>query len=175
MKAHRRTRNALRALALAGCCASALVLPSTAGARPIDQSAATPAAPSSSYHPHGRPAAFATAGTTGFQLPAGTTAYRLPAGFATDSQSGGSTSTAGTAGYQLPADFTTDAQAGGRAPTAAQAPSVIVHEIRTVTNGPDRTLALVLASAALAIALCGSAYAVFRTTRIQRRILGGNS
>jgi hypothetical protein len=166
MKAHRRTRNALRALALAGC-ASALVLPSAAGARPIaDQPAAAPAAPSSSFHPHGRPAAFATAGTTG---------YPLPAGFTTDAQSSGRASTAGTAGYQLPADFTTDAQSGGRAPTAAQAPSVIVREIRTVTNGPDHTLALVLASAALGIALCGSAYAVFRTTRIQRRVLGSNS
>jgi len=166
MKAHRRTRNALRALALAGC-ASALVLPSAAGARPIDdQSAAATATPSSSYHPHGRPAAFATAGTTG---------YPLPAGFATDAQSGARASTAGTAGYQLPADFATDAQSGGSASTAAQAPSVVVREIRTVTNGPDHTLALVLASAALAIALCGSAYAVFRTTRIQRRVLGSNS
>jgi hypothetical protein len=155
MKAHRRTRNALRALALAGC-ASALVLPSAAVARPIvDQPAAAPAAPSSSYHPHGRPAAFATAGTTGFPLPAG--------------------STAGTAGYQLPADFATDAQSGGSASTAAQAPSVVVREIHTVTNGQDHTLALVLASAALGIALCGSAYAVFRTTRIQRRVLGSNS
>ena len=142
MKAHRRTKNALRALALAGC-ASALVLPSAAGARPIvDQSAAAPAAPSSSYHPHGRPAAFATAGTTG---------------------------------YPLPADFATDAQSGGSASTAAQAPSVVVREIRTVTSGSNHTLALVLASAALAIALCGSAYAVFRTTRIQRRVLGSNS
>jgi hypothetical protein len=150
MKAHRRTRNALRTLALAGC-ASALVLPSVAAARPIDQSAAAPAAVSSSFHPHGRPAAFATAGTTGFPLPAGTAAYTLPAGYTTDAQSGGTTS------------------------TAAQAPSVVVHEIRTVTSGPDHTLALVLASAALAIALCGSAYAVFRTTRIQRRVLGSNS
>ena len=155
MKAHRRTRNALRALALAGC-ASALVLPSAAGARPIDdQSAAATATPSSSYHPHGRPAAFATAGTAGFPLPAA--------------------STAGTAGYQLPADFATDAQSGGSVSTAAQAPSVVVREIRTVTNGSDHTLALVLASAALGIALCGSAYAVFRTTRIQRRVLGSNS
>ena len=35
MKANRRTRRALRALALAGC-TSALVLPATAGARPIE-------------------------------------------------------------------------------------------------------------------------------------------
>jgi len=165
MKAHRRTRNALRALALAGC-ASALVLPSVAGARPVDQSVAAPAAPSTSYHRHGRPAAFATAGTTG---------YPLPAGFKTDAQSSGQASTAGTAGYQLPTDFSTDAQSGGSVSTAAQAPSVVVREIRTVTNGSDHTLALVLASAALGIALCGSAYAVFRTTRIQRRVLGSNS
>ncbi len=55
------------------------------------------------------------------------------------------------------------------------APSVIVREVHTITQGSDHTLALVLASAALGVALCGSAFAVVRTARIQRRVLGSNS
>lgn len=143
MKANRRTRRAIRTLALAGC-TTALVLPAAAGARPIDYhpvSAQTQAAiaAANAVHPHGRPAAYAGS-------------YSLPAGFGTDRQ------TNGTA-----------------AVSTAQTPSVVVHEVRTVTSGSNHTLALVLASAALAIALCGTAYAVFRTTRIQRRVLGSNS
>jgi hypothetical protein len=79
------------------------------------------------------------------------------------------------AGYQLPPGFSTDAQTNGTPATTSQTPSVVVHEVRTVTNDSNHTLALVLASAALGIALCGSAYAVIRTTRIQRRVLGSNS
>lgn len=128
-------------LALAGC-ASALALPSAAGARPIDYhplspQAAAAVAASNSVHPHGRPAAYSA--------------------------------------YQLPSGFRTDAQTNGSPATTSQTPSVVVHEVRTVTNGSNHTLALVLASAALGIALCGSAYAVFRTARIQRRVLGSNS
>jgi len=142
MKAHRRIRTATRTLALAGC-ATALALPSAAGARPIDYHPPSPQtqaaiAAASAVHPHGRPASYAQS-------------YSLPAGFGTDRQTNGT-----------PASTT-------------QSPSVVVHEVRTVTSGPDHTLALVLASAALGIALCGSAYAIFRTTRIQRRVLGSNS
>jgi hypothetical protein len=39
----------------------------------------------------------------------------------------------------------------------------------------NHTLAIVLASAALGIALCGTAYGAIRLTRIQRRVLGSNS
>ena len=141
MKAHRRISRATRALVLAGC-ASALALPSVAGARPIDYHPISPqtqaAIAANAVHPHGRPAAYAQS-------------YSLPSGFATDRQTNGT-----------PASTT-------------QAPGVVVHEVRTNTSGSDHTLALVLASAALGIALCGSAYAVFRTTRIQRRVLGSNS
>jgi pantothenate kinase type III len=137
MKAHRRIRRATRALALAGC-ATALALPSAAGARPIDYHPISPQqqaaiAAAGAVHPHGRPAAYAHN-------------YSPPAGLGTDRQANGT-----------PASTT------------------VVREVRTVTSGSDHTLALVLASAALGIALLGSAYAVFRTTRIQRRVLGSNS
>ena len=77
--------------------------------------------------------------------------------------------------YTPPAGFGTDRQTNGTPTSTTQAPTVVVHEVRTITSGSNHTLALVLASAALGIALCGSAYAVFRTTRIQRRVLGSNS
>jgi hypothetical protein len=146
MKAHSRIRRALRTLALTGCL-SALALPAAAGARPIDYhplspQAAAAIASSNQVHPHGRPAAFAGAGSS---------AYRQPAG------------------------FTTDAQTNSTPSTTAQTPSVVVREVRTVTSGSNHTLALVLASAALGIALCGSAYAVIRTARIQRRLVGSSS
>jgi hypothetical protein len=128
-------------LALAGC-ATALALPSAAGARPIDYHPPSPQAgaalKANAFHAHGRPAAYA-----------------------------------GT--YQLPSGFGTDSQTNAAPTTTAQTPSVVVREVRTVSSDSNHTLALVLASTALGIALCGSAYAVFRTTRIQRRVLGSNS
>jgi hypothetical protein len=159
MKARNRIRRALRTLALGGSIC-ALALPAVAGAQPIDNPAAQPApssnGPSSTFHPHGGPAAFA-----------------------------GATITAGTGqqadalqqrtAYSPPADFVTDTQSGGAPSATSQTPSVVVREVHTVTNESNHTLSLVLASAALGIALCGSVYAVFRTTRIQRRVLGSNS
>jgi hypothetical protein len=159
MKAHRRTRRAIRALALAGC-ATALALPSAAGARPIDYHPVSPqtaaAIAATTPHPHGRPAAYAHSGAGHYE---GSTFV------ATNSQRP----------YTLPAGFKTDAQSPGAAPSSTPTSSVVVREVRTVTEGSNHTLALVLASVALGIALCGSAYAVIRTTRIQRRVLGSNS
>lgn len=144
-------------LALGGC-VSALALPAAAAAQPAPYTPPTgSAATSTTYHPHGRPAAFA-----------------------------GSTITAGTGqqadalqqsrAYSPPAGFASDVQSGGVPNSSAQVPSVVVREVRTITNGSDNhTLALVLASVALGIALCASAYAVIRTARIQRRVLGSNS
>jgi hypothetical protein len=169
MKAHSRIRRALRTLALTGCL-SALALPAAAGARPIDYhplspQAAAAIASSNQVHAHGRPAAFAGTGSSSF---------RQPAGFTTDAQTNGTPGT-GSSSYRQPAGFTTDAQTNGTPSTIAQSPSVVVREVRTITSGSNHTLALVLASAALGIALCGTAYAVIRTTRIQRRVAGSSS
>jgi hypothetical protein len=169
MKAHSPTARTLKAFTILGCI-GALALPAAAGARPIiyhqmGHPALTPAytsqVASSSHHPHGRPAAYAA------------TAYSLPGGFATDTQSG--TRSATTTAYKLPGGFSTDAQSGARPATSTGTPSVVVREVHSITNGPDHTLAIVLASAALGIALCGSGYAVFRTGRLQRRVAGSNS
>jgi hypothetical protein len=77
--------------------------------------------------------------------------------------------------YSPPAGFATDAQSNGNPAAASQAPSVVVRDVHTVTNGSNHTLAIVLASAALGIALCGSGYAVIRTSRLQRRVAGSGS
>jgi hypothetical protein len=61
----------------------------------------------------------------------------------------------------------------GTAPVPAPAP--VVREVRTVTDSSDRTLAIVLASAALGIALCGTAYALARVAAMQRRVIGSSS
>jgi hypothetical protein len=44
-----------------------------------------------------------------------------------------------------------------------------VHEVRTVSHSDDPTLAIVLASAALGIALFGTGYALTRVASMQRR------
>jgi hypothetical protein len=57
--------------------------------------------------------------------------------------------------------------------TKPAAPKLVVHELQT-TDTSDNTLAIVLASSALGLALCGSAFAVIRVTRMQRRVLSSN-
>ncbi len=142
MKAQTPPKRALSALTIVGCIC-ALALPAAAGARPIADPPLAHSAltPSASYHPHGRPAAYAGSAA----------AYTLPDGFSTDTQSA------------TPATIATGT------------PSVVVREIHSVTNGSDHTLAIVLASAALGIALCGSGYALIRTTRLQRRVVQSGS
>jgi hypothetical protein len=54
--------------------------------------------------------------------------------------------------------------------TPASAPSSVIREIRTVTDDGSQTLPIILAALALAVALCGSAYAWFRLTRMQRNL-----
>jgi hypothetical protein len=147
MKAHRRITRAIRALAVTGCFA-ALALPASAGARPIGYHPVSEQvkaiAAAQAYHNHGRPAAFA-----GDQ-----SQYTLPAGFHSDG--------AGS-GYKPVASTT----------TTTQPASVVVREFHSTTGG-DHTLAIVLASAALGIALCGFGYAVVRTTRLKRSLVGSS-
>jgi hypothetical protein len=59
-------------------------------------------------------------------------------------------------------------------PTSRPAPAVI-RQIETVTDNSGRTLAIVLASIALAVALSSLGYATVRLAQIQRRSLGSGS
>lgn len=153
MQAHNPLRKALLAFSLVGCIC-ALALPAAAGARPITYHSVSSLTASTStgstaptpYHPHGRPSAYS----------------------ALDEPSAAHVQTTG--GYGLPAGFHTDAQTNGTPTTTGASPSVVVREIRTVSNGSDHTLAIVLASCALGIALCGTAFAVSRTARLKRQV-----
>ena len=72
--------------------------------------------------------------------------------------------------YTLPNTFHSEAQHSAPVSTTTGSnPSVIVREVRTVTQDENHTLAIVLASCALGIALCGTGYALVRLTLIQRR------
>jgi hypothetical protein len=59
-------------------------------------------------------------------------------------------------------------------PSIAPTPAV-VHQIETVSDDSGKTLAIVLASIALAVALGSLGYATVRLTQIQRRELGSGS
>jgi hypothetical protein len=142
MKAHRRITRAIRALAVTGCLA-ALAIPASAVARPLD------------YHPVSEQVN-AIAAAQAYHN------HGRPAAFAGDQPQ-----------YTLPAGFHTDGASSGYQPaatTSTQTPSVVVREFHS-TTGDDHTLAIVLASAALGIALCGAGYTVFRTTRLNRRLV----
>jgi hypothetical protein len=72
--------------------------------------------------------------------------------------------------YTLPSTFHSEARDSAPVSTTTSSqPNVIVREIHTVTQDDNHTLALVLASCALGIALCGTGYALVRLSVIQRR------
>jgi hypothetical protein len=181
MKAHHKRIRWLRRLALAGCLAG-LVVPAGANAMlPKDNPA-----PSSSdqQQPYTLPASFHTEA----QSPAQSQQpYTLPSRFHTEAQTAPQpTAPQPSAGlrpvvvhFQSPDHNQADKAIALRRtanpqPTSSPAPAVI-RQIETVTNDGGRTLAIVLASIALAVALCSLAYATIRMTQIQRRGLGGGS
>ena len=68
-----------------------------------------------------------------------------------------------------------DVQSSSHTQAPDQPPVALTREVRTVTDHGDRTLAIVLAAAALGIALCGTGYAAVRLANLQRRIAGSSS
>jgi hypothetical protein len=70
--------------------------------------------------------------------------------------------------FALNRDFRPEVQT--QSPASATAPSpTVIRQVETVTDNSGKTLAIVLASIALAIALCSLAYATIRVTQLQRR------
>jgi hypothetical protein len=159
VKAHNLRIRALRGLVAAGCVA-ALVVPAGASAMLPKSDAAADSA--------SQPAIPATSGARldhrGLK---DSQPYTLPAGFRTDVQS----SPQGTQPYTLPASFRTDIQSSPHSRTPNSAPSAVVVRTVTVSDKSDHTLAIVLASCAVAIALCGTAYFGIRLTRLQRSLV----
>jgi hypothetical protein len=90
--------------------------------------------------------------------------YQLPAGFKTEVQK---SNAAQQQPFHLPSHFRPEVQTPS-SPTVASNPGSV--EIRTVTDDGNPTLAIVLASIALAVALCGAAYAWVRLGRMQRNL-----
>lgn len=147
MRAHKKIR-ALRAMAIASCIAG-LALPAGAGAMPLG--------------PH-TPRAAAIENSLAHTGAADQTGARLDhRGLNTTSQA-----------YVLPSSFKTDAQSSPYSSPSSSAPSAVVREIKTVTNDTDHTLAILLASCALGIALCGTGYVAVRLTRLQRAVGSGS-
>ncbi len=163
MRTYRKWRRTVRAVALAGCL-SALALPAVAGAMPIRDGAYVAADDSS--QPYTLPLSFKTDVQSG--APA-ETPYTLPASFKSDVQSGAPSEQA----FTLPASFRSEVTSPPQS-APASAP-VLVHDVRTVHNYDGRTLAIVLASVALGIALCGTGWAAVRLTQMQRRAIGSSS
>jgi hypothetical protein len=95
--------------------------------------------------------------------------YSLPSGFHTEAQT---VSPGPAKPFSLPAGFRTEAQRSAPSNTPSSSPSPVIREIRTVTNDGGHSLAIVLSSIALAIALGTAAYGVVRLTRLQRRVVG---
>jgi hypothetical protein len=98
--------------------------------------------------------------------PATTQAYQLPSGFHSEVQT---YSPAKPQPFHLSSHFRPEVQTPS-SPTVASNPGSVIREIRTVTDDGSPTLAIVLAALALAIALCGGAYAWVRLTRMQRNL-----
>jgi hypothetical protein len=144
MKAKMKIR-ALRALAIAGSL-SAFAVPAVATARPATD---VPNSPVRHENAGGQP-------------------YQLPSGFHSEVQT--QSRPVAERSFNLPAGFRPEVQSPG-SPTSASAPTAVIREIRTITEDGNRTLAIVLAAIALAVALCGTAYAWVRLTRMQRDLI----
>src|SRR5258705_12742064 len=162
MKFHKKRIRVLRRLALAGCLA-ALAVPVTAAAKPVPADPPVSADSATTTDP-----ATAVRHENGYAtLPQHS--YSLPSGFHTETQVA---SRAPAAPFALAAGFRPEGQRSTPSNPPSSTPSPVIREIRTVTNDAGHTLAIVLASIALAIALGSAAYGVVRLTRMQRRLVG---
>ena len=162
MKAHSKRIRVLRRLVAAGCVA-ALVVPAGAGAMLPDPVGHPPAAANPLPAADQIGARLDHRGLNDAAKP-----FTLPSSFRTDVQSSSPNDAAQP--YTLPASFRTDVQSSPTNPAPSSAPSAVVIRTVTVSDNSGHTLAIVLASCALAIALCGTAYMGIRLTRLQRHV-----
>jgi hypothetical protein len=141
MTAHKKRIRVLRSMLLAGCVA-ALALPAGAGAMPLGP------------HPVSATRLVVVApDESGARLD-----HRGLNG-------------AGAQAYVLPSSLKTDVQSAPYSSPSSSAPATsVVRDIQTVTTDTNHTLAILLASCALGIALCGTGYVALRLTRLQRRV-----
>ena len=152
MKVRRKRFAIMRAAAIAGCLAG-LAAPSVAGAMPLPADPPTTGGKTIAVH-H-------------------TTASRpvaAPSAIGADTLSSQSKTIGARPVYPTAIGADT-LSSQSKVPSKAPAAAPVVRDVRT----GDQTLAIVLASAALGIALCGVAYALTRVASIQRRVIGSSS
>jgi hypothetical protein len=146
MKFHTKRIRRLRRLVLAGCIVAAIAPASSSAMLPDGGPSRLPQQPQQ--------------------------AYTLPSGFRTEVQTSQS--------QPQPQPFHAIALRRSYQPSSAPtsvAPTsspTVVHQVETVTDNSGRTLAIVLASIALAVALASLCYASIRLAQVQRRELGSH-
>lgn len=155
MKAHTKRMNVIRSLAIAAC-AAGLAAPAGAAAMPLGPHAVRVYDHSVPVFPDQGGARLDHRGLNDGKNGIAKRQFSPPSGK-----------------FALPAGFKTDAQTPSTSPSST--PASVVREIRTVVHDASRTLPIVLAACALGIALCGSGYAAYRLTRIQRRLAASSS
>jgi hypothetical protein len=142
MKSHINRIRVIRRLALTTGCLAALALPAGASA----------------MLPDGRPVRD--------QQQQQQQQYTLPSSWHSEVQTGAPQQSVSS--FALHKGFRPEVQT--QSPASASAPSpTVIRQIETVTDDSGKTLAIVLASIALAIALGSLAYATIRMTQLQRR------
>jgi hypothetical protein len=170
VKIYRKRIKTLRALAVAGCLAAAV--PTAASAYPTSDSWAPPVrhenGPSVVKKTYTPPPGFYA--SVQLRRSAPQTPFTPSPGFHTEAQL--PVRTAADRRFTLPTGFHPEVQSSSPSQTAPSSTPTVIRETHTVTDDGGRTLAIVLASIAIAIALCSTAYAAVRITRMQRRALG---
>jgi hypothetical protein len=163
MMSHTKRIRTIRRLALAGC-VTAFVVPTSASAMLPDGPVRDQNAQQSQQYslPAGWHAEVQTAAPQ-----SSTSTFALAKGFRPEVQTAAPQSSP-VKTFALHKGFRPEVQS--QSPTAATAPSPsVIRQIETVYDDSGRTLAIVLASIALAIALGSLAYATIRVTQLQRR------
>jgi hypothetical protein len=165
MKFHQKRIRRLRRLALAGCLIAAIA-PASASAMLPDRGPDRVQPQSQQYN---LPSNFRTEVQTAAPQ---SQQYNLPSNFRTEVQTAAPQSTTVHA-FVLHRGFRPEVQTSTPAVASNPGPS-IVRQIETVNDNSGRTLAIVLASVALAIALASLCYASIRIARVSRRELGSH-
>jgi hypothetical protein len=167
MKSHTKRIRRLRRLALAGCIV-AVVAPASASATvPNDIGYRHENAPQQSQ-PYSLPSHFRAEVQTQAAQP-----YSPPSNFRPEVQTQASQQSNGASTFVLHRSFKPEVQTQAPTTSAPQSPT-IVRQIETVSDNSGRTLAIVLAAIALAVALGTLCYAAVRMTQIQHRELGSH-
>ena len=160
MKFHTKRIRRLRRLALAGCIV-AVVAPTSANAM-LPDGGPNRVQSQQQQQPYSLPSNFRSEVQTVAQQ------YSPPSGFRTEVQTGAPQSSPAK-----PIALRRTAPPSAT-PTVASAPNPALIRVESVTESSSNTLWIVLASVAIAIALCSLAYATIRVSRMQHRELGSH-